>query len=106
MLKHFSDLSTDVMSGRVVSSLADVMAETADVVSSPAELMTADVVSSLADVMTADVVSSLAELMTADVVSSLADVMTADVIPSPAEARMLAVVVRFSGHVNGNLAGK
>ena len=82
MLKHFSDLSTDVMSGRVVSSLADVMAETADVVSSPAELMTADVV------------------------SSLADVMTADVIPSPAEARMLAVVVRFSGHVNGNLAGK
>ena len=33
-------------------------------------------------------------------------VMTADVIPSPAEARMLTVVVRFSGHVNGNLAGK
>ena len=94
MLKHFSDLSTDVMSGRVVSSLADVMTETTNVVSSPAELMTADVVSSLADVMTADVVSSLA------------DVMTADVIPSPAEARMLAVVVRFSGHVNGNLAGK
>ena len=82
MLKHFSDLSTDVMSGRVVSSLADVMTETTNVVSSPAELMAADVV------------------------SSLADVMTADVIPSPAEARMLAVVVRFSGHVNGNLAGK
>ena len=82
MLKHSGDMSTDVMSGSVVSSLADVMTETADVV------------------------SSLAELMAADVVSSLADVMTADVIPSPAEARMLTVVVRFSGHVNGNLAGK
>ena len=82
MLKHSGDVSTDVTNGIVVSSLADVMSEAAEVVSSPTELTTADVV------------------------SFLADVMTTDVIPSPVEARMLTAVVRFSGHVNGNLAGK